>query len=1015
MRLPRALLPLLLQACWASAQDDTVASRAIAFQDCPVDLFFVLDTSESVALRLKPYGALVDKVKSFTKRFIDNLKDRYYRCDRNLVWNAGALHYSDEVEIIRGLTRMPSGRDALKSSVDAVKYFGKGTYTDCAIKKGLEELLVGGSHLKENKYLVVVTDGHPLEGYKEPCGGLEDAVNEAKHLGIKVFSVAITPDHLEPRLSIIATDHTYRRNFTAADWGQSRDAEEVISQTIETITDMIKNNVEQVCCSFECQPARGPPGPRGDPGYEGERGKPGLPGEKGEAGDPGRPGDLGPVGYQGMKGEKGSRGEKGKRGMDGVDGMKGESGYPGLPGCKGSPGFDGVQGPPGPKGDAGAFGLKGEKGEPGADGEPGRPGSTGPPGDEGEPGEPGPPGEKGEAGDEGNAGPDGAPGERGGPGERGPRGTPGARGPRGDPGEAGPQGDQGREGPVGVPGDPGEAGPIGPKGYRGDEGPPGTEGPRGAPGPAGPPGDPGLMGERGEDGPPGNGTEGFPGFPGYPGSRGPPGINGTKGYPGLKGDEGEAGDPGEDNNDIAPRGAKGAKGYRGPEGPQGPPGHVGPPGPDECEILDIIMKMCSCCECKCGPIDILFVLDSSESIGLQNFEIAKDFIVKVIDRLSRDELVKFEPGQSHAGVVQYSHNQMQEHVDLRDPNIRNAQDLKEAIKKLQWMGGGTFTGEALQYTRSRLLPPTQNNRIALVITDGRSDTQRDTTPLSVLCGPDIQVVSVGIKDVFGLAAGSDQLNVISCQGLAPQGRPGISLVKENYAELLDDGFLKNITAQICIDKKCPDYTCPITFSSPADITILLDGSASVGSHNFDITKRFAKRLAERFLTASRTDPGQDVRVAVVQYSGTGQQRPERAALQFLQNYTVLANTVDSMGFFNDATDIMDALGYVTRFYREASPGAAKKRLLLFSDGNSQGATPAAIEKAVQEAQRAGVEIFAVVVGRQVNEPHVRVLVTGKAAEYDVAFGERHLFRVPSYQALLRGVFYQTVSRKVALD
>ena len=146
------------------------------------------------------------------------------------------------------------------------------------------------------------------------------------------------------------------------------------------------------------------------------------------------------------------------------------------------------------------------------------------------------------------------------------------------------------------------------------------------------------------------------------------------------------------------------------------------------------------------------------------------------------------------------------------------------------MGGGTFTGEALQYTRRRLLPPTQNDRIALVITDGRSDTQRDTIPLSVLCGPDIQVgrppclrcrpcalglggrsppgprqhcpspqvVSVGIKDVFGLAAGSDQLNVISCQGLAPQGRPGISLVKENYAELLDDGFLKNITAQICI-------------------------------------------------------------------------------------------------------------------------------------------------------------------------------------------------------------------------
>ncbi|KAK2089705.1 Collagen alpha-1(VI) chain [Saguinus oedipus] len=58
----------------------------------------------------------------------------------------------------------------------------------------------------------------------------------------------------EPRLSIIATDHTYRRNFTAADWGQSRDAEEAISQTIDTIVDMIKNNVEQVVSALPAYP-----------------------------------------------------------------------------------------------------------------------------------------------------------------------------------------------------------------------------------------------------------------------------------------------------------------------------------------------------------------------------------------------------------------------------------------------------------------------------------------------------------------------------------------------------------------------------------------------------------------------------------------------------------------------------------------------------------------------------------------------------------------------------------------
>lgn len=61
------------QGCRAPAQ---ALPSPVLGPDCPVDLFFVLDTSESVALRLKPYGALVDKVKAFTKRFIDNLRDR---------------------------------------------------------------------------------------------------------------------------------------------------------------------------------------------------------------------------------------------------------------------------------------------------------------------------------------------------------------------------------------------------------------------------------------------------------------------------------------------------------------------------------------------------------------------------------------------------------------------------------------------------------------------------------------------------------------------------------------------------------------------------------------------------------------------------------------------------------------------------------------------------------------------------------------------------------------------------
>lgn len=45
-------------------------------------------------------------------------------------------------------------------------------------------------------------------------------------------------------------------------------------------------------------------------------------------------------------------------------------------------------------------------------------------------------------------------------------------------------------------------------------------------------------------------------------------------------------------------------------------------------------------ECKCASLDLAFIVDSSESIGSSNFALAKDFIITVIDRLTKDQQVK---------------------------------------------------------------------------------------------------------------------------------------------------------------------------------------------------------------------------------------------------------------------------------------------------------------------------------------------------------------------------------------
>lgn len=1015
----RGLLPILL-LCVFGLSSAQVTIRASTMLDCPVDLFFVLDTSESVALRQKPPEFYIGQVKEFTKTFITELQDWTHSCDRTLKWTAGALHYSDDIEMVKELTDVNAGRAALKSAIDSIKYIGKGTYTDCAIKRGLGEVLTGGSYYQENKYIVVVTDGHPTDGYHEPCGGLQEAANEARSHGVKVFSVAISPDQEEARLSVIATNQIYRQNFTAAD-----NAHTSMMKTIQSIISIIKNETQDVCCNYECHAPGGEKGTPGDPGSKGETGRPGMPGEKGDIGVPGHVGDPGPIGYPGMKGDrggkgakgerghKGYKGDKGMRGIDGTDGRKGEPGFAGLAGCKGTPGSDGAQGPAGAKGDSGAYGEKGGKGDPGDAGETGRMGRYGDPGSKGDRGPRGGNGDKGERGEDGSPGRDGARGDKGLPGEKGEQGSRGHRGERGEVGEPGPRGEQGREGSSGANGDPGDAGRLGSPGYRGDEGAPGAEGPKGPPGIKGSPGDRGQMGERGEDGVQGNGTVGCHGFQGYPGLRGDPGEEGGKGTPGPKGDDGEPGEPGSDNVSQGTPGLPGPKGHRGPEGKPGLPGPPGPPGIDECEILDIIRKLCSCGECKCGPLDLAFIVDSSESIGDHNFALAKDFIITVIDRLHKDKSIKWSSNSSRVGVVQYSGSRAQERVQLGDSGINTIAELKHAVRNLRWLAEATYTGEALQFSLDTLIQNMQGeNKVVLVLTDGRSDTKRDPTRLDVLCNKGLRVGGLGVKDVNSRQPNMEQLEELGCE--SDRSKPGFTMVLNNYAELLEDSFLRNLTNNICQDEKCPTYKCPITFPESTDILMMMDSSASVGQNNFmNYTKPFVELLAQRFLTAERS-PGANVRVAVSQYS-----RSARLEQDFTSNMTQLSANLKQANFQNDGTDVAEAIRFsLERFGRRGSGGRGDgsgsgygrvRKLLLFSDGRSQGITQDVLEKRVREVADADVELFVVAVGEQVSDANLHTLVSRGLPD------GRSLLRRVTYSSLLPPtVFYQTVSRRVSL-
>ncbi|XP_059822041.1 collagen, type XXVIII, alpha 2a [Hypanus sabinus] len=533
-------------------------------------------------------------------------------------------------------------------------------------------------------------------------------------------------------------------------------------------------------------PGEGWPGMKGDRGYEGPKGSRGAPGagikgEKGEVGFPGLPGPIGPpgVGLQGEKGVLGPRGPAGLRGPPG-EGLPGSKGDQGLPGEIGAPGERGV-GEPGPKGEPGSSGLAGLPGLPGEDGAPGQKGEPGLPGPRGAEGAPGI-GIQGEKGDIGQTGLRGLVGPPGITGPTGPKGEPGASGRlgmpglpgrgiiglKGDPGPPGPMGPVGETG-VGIPGPKGErghsgpVGPIGPKGegFPGSPGRPGLPGPPGEQGHAGtgfpgPKGDPGVRGPNGLAGPPGKGLQGQKGVagrPGPPGPQGPPGegIQGPKGDQGFQGLIGPRGPPGEgllgpkgDRGLTGERGQKGSKGDvgdTGSAGATGRPGAKGDPGLTREDIIRMIKEICGCgIKCKERPMELVFVIDSSESVGPDNFEIIKDFVTALVDKVTVGR------NATRIGLILYS---LEVRLEFGLSRYLTQQDVKQAIRKMLYIGEGTYTGTAIRKATQEGFYGARPGvkKVAIVLTDGQAD-RRETVKLDVAVreahAANIEMFAIGI-------------------------------------------------------------------------------------------------------------------------------------------------------------------------------------------------------------------------------------------------------------------------------
>lgn len=113
------------------------------------------------------------------------------------------------------------------------------------------------------------------------------------------------------------------------------------------------------------------------------------------------------------------------------------------------------------------------------------------------------------------------------------------------------------------------------------------------------------------------------------------------------------------------------------------------------------------------------MIDSSESVGPDNFNLIKDFVSAVIDRVS------VKPDVTRVGVVLYSHiNTVVYGLGPGTP-----EQIKSVVRSMVYMGEGTFTGSAIkEATKVFETARPGVRKVAMVVTDGQAD-KRDLVSL----------------------------------------------------------------------------------------------------------------------------------------------------------------------------------------------------------------------------------------------------------------------------------------------
>ncbi|KAK2493250.1 hypothetical protein MC885_017703 [Smutsia gigantea] len=358
---------------------------------------------------------------------------------------------------------------------------------------------------------------------------------------------------------------------------------------------------------------------------------------------------------------------------------------------------------------------------------------------------------------------------------------------------------------------------------------------------------------------------------------------------------------------------------------------------------EVVRSICTEKGCEDLKADVMFLVDSSRSIGLENYEKMKTFMKNLLAK------IQIGPDKTQVGVIQFSDYNKEE---FQLNKYFTQKEISDAIDRMSLIDGNTLTGSALTFADEYFTHSkgARNGvkKFLILITDGEAqDSVRG--PARALRDKEVIIFAVGIH-----GANRSQLEEVCGDG-------SLVFQVENFDHL--EAIEKKLIFRVCTLHDCKRINL-------LDVVFVLDHSSSIQPQQQESMINLTVHLVKK------ADVGKDrVQFGAVMYSD------EPDVLFHLNKYSKKSAIIEDLRRHRTTkgnTYTAKALEYTNSLFTEEHGSRIKQNvkqmLIIITDGESHDRSQ--LSATALKLRNKGIIIYAVGVG-QANQHELETMAGNK--------------------------------------